>query len=310
MTNLITECVKLENQTLELKDNKMEIRLIKKSEVKILRDFIDTFWKKNHILATKKEVLDWQYYNGMSYNFVGGFVDGELKTILGFIPKQHFDLKEKNHIWLAIWCKSVDCPKGLGVKCLDWLEAEYKPDIVSAIGINDNIERLYLNRGWKSGILNHWYFVTPGNIAKFDNKEKIMNHEGKSMFYYGNRFFNNRFYQYHQNNGIIFRVADLGDYSFIVIVDMIPEAHLTGYGLKNLLKTYECEHISCLNYGIPDSYFQSMGFQKKPKNLMLPIWTEPLDYSKTFIKFAYKSNSGERFVAWKGDADQDRINKI
>ena len=49
-----------------------EIRYCKLSEVDKLQQFIDKYWKKNHILAHNKELLDYQHKNTLEnrYNFV------------------------------------------------------------------------------------------------------------------------------------------------------------------------------------------------------------------------------------------------
>ena len=285
----------------------MGIRLIKATEQKQLMLFIGKHWCKNHILSVNKKLLDWQYLQDSTYNFVAGTVNNEFKTILGFIPKRHFDPAMENDIWCSIWCKAPDSPKGLGIRLMSWIEDTYKPDAMISIGMNDGIVSLYKRMGWKTGTLNHWYFSN-GRLAGFSETEKPIRHKGKSIKYCDKRYFNNPFYTYYNVNGIIYRVADAEGYKCILIVDMLKDAHVIGYDLMRLLEFHKAEHISCLNFGIHKSYFLNMGFIKKPDNIKLPLHFEPLSFEKQEIKFAYKSD--KPIVVFRGDGDQDRPNII
>ena len=40
-----------------------DISLVRGNERKQLQEFIDEHWKKNHVLAISRELLDWQHYN-------------------------------------------------------------------------------------------------------------------------------------------------------------------------------------------------------------------------------------------------------
>lgn len=42
-------------------DKKYEFRLCEESEYLRLIDFLDKYWHKNHVLATSKNLMDWQY---------------------------------------------------------------------------------------------------------------------------------------------------------------------------------------------------------------------------------------------------------
>lgn len=73
-----------------------------------LLTFIDTYWKKNHILVRSKEILDFQYYNCEEdkYDFVlaENTQTGELDGIRGWIRVAQYDpaLAEYDEVWSAV----------------------------------------------------------------------------------------------------------------------------------------------------------------------------------------------------------------
>ena len=73
-----------------------------------MQHFINEHWKKDHILAVNKQMMDWQYYNQEygTYNFVIArhHADDKIHGILGFIPVRHFDkLSSDTGLFLAMW---------------------------------------------------------------------------------------------------------------------------------------------------------------------------------------------------------------
>ena len=72
-----------------------EIRFCEKREADPLREFIGEHWKRNHVLALSRELLDWQHLDRETdtYNFVIAIHRklGEIHAAYGFIPTSHFD---------------------------------------------------------------------------------------------------------------------------------------------------------------------------------------------------------------------------
>ena len=64
----------------------MIIRNCKKNERVDLKNFIHTYWKKNHILSKNDKLLDWLFLNNNHYNWMVGKKDGEsnFDAILGY----------------------------------------------------------------------------------------------------------------------------------------------------------------------------------------------------------------------------------
>jgi len=303
----------------------MEIRLVKTDELLKLQRFLHDYWQPNHILSVNKDLMDYQHYNGESYNFVAAFENSEILCALGFIPTSQYDPEiNRTDIWLAIWKKSDrEMPHGTGTKLLDYLEKTFCPDTIGGIGINDKIEQLYLSRGWKSGILNHYYLPNIGRIASYEASEPLWIGIGngfynnsipqKSRTYLTNRYELHPFYHYHLYNIkkclFVIRKIWVKQSSCLRIVDIVGELpENIQYNLQNILVHYGADYIDCLNYGIPKEKFLKSGMYEKPDNLILPNWFEPLKVEHHPIKFAYKGP--DNYVIYKGDSDQDRPNQL
>ncbi|MBT5403283.1 MAG: hypothetical protein HOL28_07545 [Crocinitomicaceae bacterium] len=296
-----------------------EIRYCKLNEADKLQKFIDTYWKKNHILAHSQELLDYQHKNTLEnrYNFVvaHNVITDEFDIILGFIPRNQYDSSYKNKdIWLAIWKRNdKEIPRGLGKKMLDFLEEDYQPNSIGSIGINDAIEQLYLKRGWTSGILNLWYFIKPNKLISFEKSDVeendyFLNPSPKSNAYYENRYDKHPFYNYKTIQGVVYRKIETDLGTCLRIVDFKQKYYLDGYCLNEILITEHADYIDCLNHGISDDQFHKMGFHKRADNVFITQWFEPLSQGVKNIKFAYKSKN--EYTIMKGDSDQDRPNLI
>ncbi len=292
-----------------------QIRYCKLDERDKLKKFIDEYWKKDHILSKNNELLDFQHLNieDERYNFVVAFnvLTQEFDIVLGFIPHSQYSHDTSNKdIWLAIWKKNdKEHPRGLGKKLLDFLEEDFKPTSIGSIGINDDIEQLYLKRGWKSGVLNVWYFLKPSNLITFEKLEVesenyFENKFSKSKEYYKNRYELHPFYTYNKFQGIIYRKIETEKGNCLRIVDFEDKFFIDEFGLNELLIKENSDYIDCLNYGFPNELFESMGFHKRSDTMLIPQWFEPLDAGVKNIKFAFKCE--HEYLIVKGDSDQDR----
>ena len=84
--------------------------------------------------------------------------------------------------------------------------------------------------------------------------------------------------------------------------------------IQNLLSKYEAEYIDCLNYGFAEEVFETMGFTKldtSTNEVIIPDYFEPFEQQNISLYFTYKlKDKNDRYVIFKGDADQDRPNII
>ena len=85
-----------------------KFKICEKEDLPRLITFIDTYWKKNHILVRSKEILDFQYYNRETdkYDFVlaENTQTGELDGIRGWIRVDQYDpdLSQYDDVWSAV----------------------------------------------------------------------------------------------------------------------------------------------------------------------------------------------------------------
>ena len=271
---------------------------------------------------------------------------GIIDAILGYISTKKFDssLKENDH-WGAIWKRKESAPLGLGLMLLNYLNNSKENATYAAIGISDIVKRIYTQLKYKVGTLNHYYCMnsnefnikiaqidlikkykkTKNNIIikKINSLEKIcLKHTFnpmKSIKYLIERYQNHPIYTYFFSG--IYKMGKLvsiwvirkqyAKSSYCLrIVDMYGSLDNIEslYGeLQELLEKEKAEYIDCLNYGISESIFTDIGFEKLDLNgnIIIPNYFEPFLKKNIEISFAIKSNY-ENYIIFKGDSDQDR----
>lgn len=134
----------------------VNIRFADCGDITGIMQFIDTYWKKGHILAVNKEMFQWQYcLDEKKVNFVVAEEDLEIKGILGFIP---YSRNMDGDFALALW-KTI--PSGhpfLGVELLQFLKKYGSARNIVCPGINRRTtERLYRLAGMNTGKMIQWY---------------------------------------------------------------------------------------------------------------------------------------------------------
>jgi hypothetical protein len=331
----------------------IEIRLCNLNEIDKLKEFISSNWKLDHILATHDELLSWQHFDTSTnkLNFVIGYdtLSEEILGILGFIPLSKFDilLSEKKDFWLAIW-KVRSEAKGLGIDLLNFLITTYNPMSIGAIGINQEVRKLYKALKFKTGRLAQYYFLNPStdiyrivqvsintskksytkSVYKLNRLEIIDDHieinhlfsPHKSLEYLRNRYVNHPIYNY-QFYGIYFndrieciiiiRKIAINNAACLRIVDIYGDILNIGSietEFVRLLNIENAEYIDCLNFGIPQDVFLNLGFLV-PDDNVIPNYFEPFEPVNKEIEFAYLSKT-DNYIIYKGDSDQDRPNLI
>lgn len=205
--------------------------ICKENDIQGLREFININWKKDHILYTSKELLEWQYKNiDGTYNFVLAKSNkDEILGILGFINNYRYDhnLIKQNITWLALWKVKKDRKyPALGLKMLAFLKHKFNPKFIAVIGINEIAKKIYSNLGYKIVELNHFYSTAENqekkildksysnhpklskkgvllqefnqkNFLKLDKIDFIKNkNASKSVKYFKNKYLDHPFYKY------------------------------------------------------------------------------------------------------------------
>ena len=271
---------------------------------------------------------------------------GTIDAILGYISTKKYDslLKGNNH-WGAIWKIKEGAPPGLGIVLLNYLNNSKENATYAAIGISDIAKSIYIHLGYKVGSLNHYYCTNSNKknteiaqinrikkykklknnstLKEINSLEKIcLNHSFnpmKSIPYLIERYQNHPIYNYlffgiykmEKLESIwVIRKQYVNSSCCLRVVDIYGS--LDGVGglyvqLQELLEKENAEYIDCLNYGVSESIFKDIGFEKLDLNgnTIIPNYFEPFLKKNIEIGFAVKSNY-ENYIIFKGDSDQDR----
>lgn len=334
-----------------------KFKICEKEDLPRLLTFIDTYWKKNHILVRSKEILDFQYYNRETgkYDFVlaENTQTGELDGIRGWIRVDQYDpaLAEYDEVWSAVSKVRTDVEnneiKVLGSYLWRYLE---KHKGFGTVGISSFSFAMHTAIRHKTCSLKQ-YFILNREIKDFnvaviptDYKNPIeLNTSNwhlleindintvsadavpayyrpfKSKTYLINRFVKHPVYHYRFYG--IYEVSDLktilvGKFveinggKILRIVDVLGSLEEVGClydDFQAILHESGCEYVDFLCFGIDDSVFQNMGFDKldpEQNNLIIPNYFEPYLQQNVVINGAYKP--AEHYTMFKADADQDR----
>ena len=212
-----------------------DIRFCRIDEFDELIEFIDTYWRKNHVFVLSKEMFDFQHLNlrDNRYDFIIAKhrESGEIHSALGFVTTQQFDENIKDVVvWPAIWKTRDDIKvKGLGVSLFYYLKEHVAIDSIAALGISEIALSIYKHWNFETGKIRH--YILPNhklnNYYLCDNLNKIASvsmdddtlklkeidcdeyenidaseevfsdlNKYKSKKYYANRFFHHPIYKY------------------------------------------------------------------------------------------------------------------
>lgn len=144
-----------------------DIKFCDLNEIDDVVSFIDTYWKKGHILVKSRELMDWQHLDKVNnrYNFVFARhrETGEIHSLLGFITTQFFDPKIKNTLlWGTIW-KTRDDVKafGLGIMMYYYLKVKLNIETLCLSGISEDGKSNYKSLGFFTGREEQYFFPNP-----------------------------------------------------------------------------------------------------------------------------------------------------
>jgi hypothetical protein len=156
-----------------------ELSICPRGAVDDLAAFLDEHWRRGHVLARSRRLLDWQHLDRGAdrFNFViARDSAGRIDAVLGFIPTSQFDpvLARHGDLWLAIWkVRGGVESAGLGLRLLGHLTTTLQPRSVGAIGLSSGVIPIYRWLGFTVGKLDHYYLVNRDKtefslLANFD----------------------------------------------------------------------------------------------------------------------------------------------
>ena len=334
-----------------------KFKICEKEDLPRLLTFIDTYWKKNHILVRSKEILDFQYYNRETgkYDFVlaENTQTGELDGIRGWIRVDQYDpaLAQYDEVWSAVskvrtdvenneikvlgsylW-RYLEKHKGFGTVGISRfsfamhtairhktcslgqyfiLNSETKEFKIAVVPSNYQQTDISKNSNW------HLHEITDINVID-DNAVPAYYRPFKSKTYLINRFAKHPVYKYHfygiydgekLSSILTGKFVDINGGKILRIVDVLGSLEEVGNiyeDFQTILRETGSEYVDFLCFGIDDSVFQRMGFDKlnpEQEELIIPNYFEPFEAGNIVINGAYKP--AERYCMFKADADQDR----
>ena len=321
-----------------LDKKKYRIYLASKRDSKSILNFIDKFWKKNHIFVKSKKLFKFQHQSGKKLNWVlaKNVSSGKLEGVLGLVSKNFFangKICKKDDIWIAIIMVAYPLKpsKGLGTEMIKYFHRKFKPSSISAIGINKNVANLYKKLGLKIGYViqyylknkkNSFYKNKSSNLKITKNIKKIKSNKNfdqkfKHYQYFSNRYFKHPIYDYFLcilyekkliKNFFILRKIKYGKKVALRIVDLGNIKFLNKFKKENfeyLVNYFRANHIDFLNYGIKKEFFKKIGLSLRKKNVFIPHNFEPFKKKNKDVMIAYISNN-KNFYVFKGDSDLDR----
>jgi hypothetical protein len=139
-----------------------EIRRCRPEDLRAVMDFIDRHWRRGHVLATSRALMDWQYGDADGYNILCSWGGEGLSGLLGYIPSRRYDpaLAPDNTLWLALWKVRGDIgTAGLGLRLLNALPKVESQIALGVNGINPAHPPMYRALGWKTGELQQYFAV-------------------------------------------------------------------------------------------------------------------------------------------------------
>lgn len=86
-------------------DERYDIRLANQTDIDSIMKFIDTYWKKGHILACDRRLFEYEFLNGNSVNMLIAIdrQTQEIEGIFGFLYCSSVLNSERRDIWGSLW---------------------------------------------------------------------------------------------------------------------------------------------------------------------------------------------------------------
>lgn len=142
----------------------MQLRFASLDDTTKIQEFIESHWKKNHILSRDAALLTWQHGTiGSRLNFVLCEEREEVLGILGFIDSSQFDNEiSEPSVSLTTWLARSDVrTTGVGVALVRFLMRNHGSQHFSTIGVAVEAQSLLGILGYKTGEVCHHVIFNP-----------------------------------------------------------------------------------------------------------------------------------------------------
>jgi hypothetical protein len=326
----------------------MLVRHLLKKEIGKFQNLVKFSYKKNHVLATSKKLINFYYnfYDSQKLYLIGLFDKKQLMSVIGLMPYKNWDKKLKDTYHIAFWVKKNKLINSLSL--LKFIFNKKNPKFLATSGINTKTSGKVFECFGKIKIFNNYFIKNDqlkskiskylkNKLNNFYKKKKLemicmprvstlptyFHQPKKSLEYFTNKYFKNPFYSYFTMQFFnkkkltfffICRIIKVKKFNvkIIRIIDFYGtiKKNYTIYNLvQEYLKKNKYEYIDFPSIGI-DKELVNIGFTKN-KNNFLPDFFEPYLNKKINRNYCILKNSYKgKIVMVKGDGDGDRPNLL
>ncbi|MBD5448670.1 MAG: hypothetical protein HDR28_00625 [Lachnospiraceae bacterium] len=132
------------------------IRFAKETDINGIMDFIDSYWRKGHILGTNIDFFCYEHLldEGVTY-VISEDTEGKINAILGYIPYG----KKKRDIMTVMWKANHTENPSLGLDLFYFLMQNADVRIIASPGSNRKLRGLYTYLGYQFGKMTQWYRI-------------------------------------------------------------------------------------------------------------------------------------------------------
>ena len=220
----------------------MIIKIAEKSDINDIQTFINTEWKKNHLLARDESFFKYEYLYNNKVNFLIAKSDNRILGLLGFIPSKIYIKNEINYIednsdlCATLWkVKKNNIYPSTGLKLLQYLRDLKGSRVLFCVGINKKTLGIYRYLGIYTGLLNHFVMI--------NNKLNLFEIASVSI---GNNFINKQVSNVNFSVKRINSEIELSKFNFEKFKDLIPFKNKR-YFIKRYFKHPKYRYIT---YGV------------------------------------------------------------
>lgn len=130
------------------------IRFAKESDIDGIMDFIDCYWRKDHILGINRDFFCYEHLSdeGVTY-VISEDGEGKINAILGYIPYG----KKNRDIMTVMWKANHTQNPSLGLELFYFLLQNADARIIASPGSNRKLRGLYIYLGYQFGKMTQWY---------------------------------------------------------------------------------------------------------------------------------------------------------
>lgn len=164
-------------------DERYEIRIANKDDIKEIMNFINMYWKENHIMAKDKVLFEYEYVNKEKVNFILAIEKSTslMEGIFGFLNCSNTEDSSKKDIWGSLWKVKENNMPFLGIELAKRAYELTKCRMHIGNGANKNttipLRRMFFKD--KVGKMKQYYILNPKvnrfNIAIINEKKENLN---------------------------------------------------------------------------------------------------------------------------------------